>query len=158
MPAEKRERRFSVIDFVIILIAVAAIAVAFIKAGLYDRLIVHHEKVEATVTFVLENASEAVLADFKSDAPVYYSEKQISKLDGISSAPQVSYVEGNDGKLIAVESDDRFEIEGRFRCTLTSASDGYLIDGAKYVSPGTELELRLGNSVVTVTVIGLVIT
>ncbi|MBO4770713.1 MAG: DUF4330 family protein [Clostridia bacterium] len=157
MPAEKNKRRFSVIDFVIILVAVAAVAVAFIKSGLYDRLIVHREKVEATITFVLENASEAVLADFRSEAPVYYSERQISKLDGISSAPQISYVEGNDGKLIAVESGDRFEIEGRFRCTLTTASDGYLIDGAKYVSPGTELCIRLGNSVVTVTVISLVI-
>ena len=156
MPADKAKRRFSVIDLVIILIIIAAVAVSFVKTGLYDKLIVHRESVEVTVTFVLENASEAVLSDFSGDAPVYYSEKQISKLDSVSSLPQISYTEGSDGKLITVQSEDRYEIEGRFRCTLTRTGDGYLIDGSKYIAPGTELEIRLGNSVATVTVLSVV--
>lgn len=153
--SDREKKRFSVIDFSILFVIVAALAVAFVKTGLYGKILTEHNKTDTVVSYIAEDVMASSEPDFAEGTGVYLSDRLIGETLKSSFSKKVYYENGSDGKSVALEDDSLLEISGTFKASLIKTDDGYMLNSSKYILPGTVLEVRVGNSVVKLTIISV---
>lgn len=147
--------RFSVIDFVIILLLLASIVGIVIRYNLVDKLFSKTSLVDAEITFIAEAVSPAEVACFTQGATFYEGDTAFGTLQALKSDKAVIYTENDAGYLVSYEDATLLDLDGTFLCEVLPTENGYLLNGNRYVAAGSVITLRSNGVNVTVTVLSI---
>lgn len=151
----KRSFRFSVIDFVIVLLILAGIVGVAVRFDLIDRLFSKTSQVDAEITVIAEAITPAQAEALKEGTVVYYEGERFGALKTVSTETALIYVENQEGKLVSYEDDDLLDLSGVLLCSLLPTDDGYLLNGNRHIAAGSTFLLQANGVAVKVTVLGI---
>lgn len=147
--------RFSIIDFVILLIVVALTVGVIVRYDLVSKLLTKTTLIDAKVTFTAESLSGAQLNALKEGTQFYSDGDLFGTLHTVSSDKTLIYTENSDGTLGFTESDELFDVNGSFLIKVVKTDNGYLIDGKHYIAPGSQFEIKANGAAICITIISL---
>ncbi len=148
---------FSIVDFVIVLIAVSLIVGVVIRYDVVDNLFSKTSLVEAKVTFTAEAITENE-ADAFTENKRFYTEggDLFGTLSTVSEpAKALMYIENSEGVLISYEHDSLLDVAGSFTCKVMPSENGYLLGGNRYIAAGSVFTVKSNGVSVKITVISI---
>ncbi len=154
-PNRASRARFSILDFVIILILLACAVGAALRYDLAGRLFSSSEPKEGTVSFTAEALTDSQADAFAENTQFFSDGKPFGKLVSVSSSPAVGYYENNEGVYTEYEREGLFDLTGSFTCELVRTDGGYLLNGKTYIAPGSVFPLKAGGVSVSVLILSV---
>lgn len=142
--------RFSVADFVIILMIVACVIGIAMRYDIAEKFFSKTKTIDTEVTFSVTSATENTLGAFTAEAEFMYGDKVFGKLTEFESDTSVQYYENSSGVLTARTVEGLYDISGTFICSLVNSDSGYLLDGTTYIAAGSTFTLKCGTVRMTV--------
>ena len=168
----KKQYRIKALDVVVVLLILLSVFGIYFRFNLMDKLSIGRNLKEYTVSFEIKDIRYTTEAYMEVGDKVYFyddgeefgtlikaskdaSDEEKKALRGVNAAKTVM-VEDANGKTKAVEvfypDDSRKDAYGRMLCKGTySDENGFLVDGTKYIAPGSVLKIK--TELVTVDVI-----
>ncbi len=147
---------FSVVDFVIILAAVALIVGVIFRYDVVDRLFSKTSLNDAKITFVAEAINEQEAEVFKENTKFYTDGVIFGTLTSVTEPKKaLIYREDNNGVLVSYEHESLFDLDGSFTCKVMASENGYLLGGNRYIAAGSTFVLRAGGVAVRITVLSV---
>lgn len=151
-----RKINFSVIDFVIIVIALTLLIGIAARYDIVNRLFSKTSLTDAKVTFVASAISDAEANAFKENTAFYANGELFGTLTSVSEPVYaLIYSENEHGVLTSHEDKNLFDIEGSFSCKVMKSENGYLLGGNRYIAAGSEFTVRANGVAVTITIISV---
>lgn len=150
--------RFSVIDFVIVLLVLASLCGILVRYDVVGRLFSKSSLVEAEVFFVAEAVPPTDTDAFMEGNSFYENGTLFGTLRTVKSEKALIYTENHSGVLVSYEDDTLLDLNGSFLCKVLPSEKGYLLNGNRYLAPGTTLTLRAESIQITVTILSIVPT
>lgn len=147
---EKKRARFSVADFVIILMVIACLVGVAMRYDIAEKLFSKTKAEEVRVTFVVSSATDNTYQAFASGAVFTCDDETFGRLEEVSATPAVQYYENSSGVLTEKKNDELHDITGTFVCQLVRSDSGYLLGGRTYIAAGSTFTLRCGTVKTTV--------
>ncbi len=147
--------RFSIADFIIVLIVIACTAGAVIRSGLTAKLFDRAEASEMTVSFTAEGLTENEAKVFSEDKIFYLDGKVFGKISSASSENAFGYFENDRGVLTEYEKEGLFDVSGSFVCSLASTESGKLLNGKTYIAAGSVFTVKADSCEVSVIITGI---
>lgn len=151
-----RKRGWSVIDTIIVLLILAAIAgIVYRVVDAARQSIANEERPMYAVYFSVEETHKDVLAEIRGFDALYDPE------DGVKLGYIAAYEDAEEGDYkpalaivpaVNATGRDRVTASGCFICTEgTLMNGGLLVDGDdRYLTPGSELTIRTDRAVITI--------
>lgn len=152
---KNRRTRFSIIDFVIILMLLACIVGAVMRYNIAESLFSKTVTQEMTVNFIAEALTENKVSAFNENAVFYSGNDSFGKLISVNSSPAIGYYENAEGIYTEYEKEGLYDISGSFVCELVRSDSGYLLNGKTYIAPGSVFTLKSGGAAVSVLITAL---
>lgn len=148
--------RFSVADFVIILMILACVIGVAMRYNIAEKLFSKTKAEEVTVSFSVSSATENTEQAFTPGAVFTYEDMTFGRLHDAGSSAAVRYYENDSGILTAGSAEGLYNITGTFVCQLVKTDSGYLLDGKTYIAAGSTFTLRCGavRTTVLITSVG----
>ena len=145
--------KFSVADFVIILMIIACIIGVAMRYDIAEKLFSKTKAEDVRVTFAVSSATDNTNNAFSTGAVFMYGS---GKLEEADSSPAVQYYENSSGVLTEKKNEGFYDITGTFVCRLVSTDSGYLLDGRTYIAAGSTFTLQCGavRTTVLITSVG----
>lgn len=147
---ETKRVRFSVADFVIILMIIACVIGIAMRYDIAEKLFSKTKSEDVRVTFTVTSATDNTYNAFTTGAVFMYGDATFGKLEVADSTPAVQYYENSSGVLTEKKDDGLHDITGTFVCQLVRSDSGYLLDGRTYIAAGSTFVLRCGTVQTTV--------
>jgi len=152
---ETKRVRFSVIDFVIILMILACLVGVAMRFDLADRLFSRTALVSGRVTFVAEAITPEERAVFTENTAFYTDRDTFGILTGIEASPTVIYYENSLGSLTHYEHDTLLDLNGSFSAKLLDTESGFLLNGNTFIAAGSTFTVKAGGASVLITIISV---
>ena len=148
--------KFSVADFVIILMIIACIIGVAMRYDIAEKLFSKTKAEDVRVTFAVSSATDNTNNAFSTGAGFMYGSETFGKLEEADSTPAVQYYENSSGVLTEKKNEGFYDITGTFVCRLVSSDSGYLLDGRTYIAAGSTFTLQCGavRTTVLITSVG----
>ena len=151
-----KKARFSVADFVIVLLILACVVGIIMRYDIVKKLFSKTETYEGHIHFIAESITEGEAAVFTAGASFYTEDGLLfGELLTSDSASAVCYLENSAGELVTYESSELKDVTGSLLCKLVRSDNGYLLDGKTYIAAGSVFTLKSGSALVRITVIGI---
>ena len=147
--------RFSVIDFVIILMILACLVGVAMRFDLADRLFSRTALTSGRITFVAETVTPEERAVFTENTVFYTDRDTFGTLTGVEASPAVVYYENALGTLTHYEHDTLLDLRGSFSAKLLYTEEGYLLNGNTFIAAGSTFTVKAGGASVLITIIGV---
>ena len=147
--------RFSVIDFVIILMVIACLVGVIMRYDLADRLFSKTVLTDARVSFVAESVLPAEKAVFVENTVFYTDLDAFGTLISVESKPARIYYENSVGALVYYEHDTLQDLSGSFRVKVLDTDSGYRLNGNTFLAPGSVFTVKAGGASVVITIISV---
>lgn len=165
---KKIKFRPNVLDFLIVIVILGAIAGIAIRSGVVEKITTNSNAEPARISFIAENINNASY-DYLVKGDDFYSKNlgcYIGKLESASPMPAVILQPTADGKMVAVPSpavnpDDpnsesyRIDVRGELTSSGLFSPEGFLVNGTTYIAPGSEFILESKSISVTVTILDI---
>ncbi len=155
MEQRKRRVRFSVIDFIVILLVIACVVGIVLRYDLAERLFSDSVKKETRVTFIAEGISSEEAEAFRLNTDFYSGDAFFGTLSSVETAPAVIYYENANGVLASYEDGSRFDLRGSFTVSAVSGDNGYLLNGNTFLAAGSVFTLQANSVSVEITVLSV---
>lgn len=151
-----RKTKFSIIDFVIIVVVITLLIGIVARYDIVSRLFSKTSLTEAKVTFVANAISDAEVKALKENTDFYANGEIFGTLTSVSEPVYaLIYTEDENGALVAHEDKNSFDVEGTFACKVMKSENGYLLGGNRYIAAGSQFTVRANGVAVTITVISV---
>ncbi len=150
--------RFSVIDFVIILMVVACLAGMVLRFQLVDKLFSRSALVNGRVTFAAEAVTPEERKVFTENTVFYTDRDSFGILTTIKSEPAVLYYENNVGVLLPYEHNSLLDLTGSFSTKLLPTESGFLLNGNTFIAAGSTFTIKAGGASVLITILSVEIS
>jgi len=150
-----KRARFSVIDFVIILMILACLVGVAMRYDLAEKLFSKTTLIDARITFVAEAVTPEERAAFSENTVFYTDRDTFGILTTIESHPALIYYENNIGSLVHYEHDTLLDLNGSFRAKVLDTDNGYLLNGNTFLAPGSTFTVKAGGASVLITIISV---
>ncbi|MBE6636595.1 MAG: DUF4330 family protein [Ruminococcaceae bacterium] len=147
-----RRIRFSVIDFLIILLVLVSLIGIAVRYQIISRLFSGATLVEAQITVVASNISAEEAAVFAKNTVFSANGSTFGTLTQVSSEKATLYLESPLGTLITYQSADHYDVTATFTAQVVRSEDGFLLGGNTYIAAGSQFVLQAENVSVTVLV------
>lgn len=147
--------RFSVIDFVIILLLLASLVGIVIRYDLANKLFSKSSLVDAEITFLAEAVTPAEAGAFTVNSRFYENGTLFGTVSSIKSDKALIYTENDNGYLVSYEDETLLDLNGTFLCEVLPTENGYLLNGNRYIAAGSVITLRANGVSVTLTVLSI---
>lgn len=154
-PTLKKRLRFSVIDFIIVLLILFGIVGIAVRFDLVGRLFSKTEKVDAEISVIAEAISPAEAAAFTDGTVFYCQGETFGTLKSSTSEAALIYVENDSGTLVSYEDETLLDLSAVLTCRLLPTDDGYLLNGNRFIAAGSTFFLQANGVAVTVTVLSI---
>ena len=156
MQETKKSRvRFSVIDFIILLLVIACTVGIVMRYRLAERLFSDTARVEARVTFIAEAISPYEADAFRPNTDFYANDTFFGTLSSAESTPAVIYYEKSDGVLSSYEDLSRLDLRGSFTVRAVFGENGCLLNGNTFIAAGSVFTLSANSVSVDITVLSV---
>ena len=152
-----RHVRFSIVDFVILVLLLAGLIGIGARYDIASRLFSDTVRIDAEITVLAEAISAEEAAVFTKDTVFYTDGAIFGTLTASTTEKTIQYLENASGTLIAQESPDRYDVSSIFTVEVIATDDGYLLNGNRYIAPGSRLVIQGKNVSVTVLVTALTV-
>lgn len=159
--------RPNIIDFLIVVVLLGAIAGIAVRMGVVDKISMMNSVEEARVEFIVRNINHDS-ADFFVEGDAFYSTTHNcyfgTYLKTKQNLPARTYMTDINGQVVAVNYPDkeenslyggRIDLTGIMSCSGAFSQDGFLLGGTSYIAPGSEVKIQSRNIAVTVTVLDI---
>ncbi len=149
----KTERvRFSILDFVIILLILISLIGLALRYDLIRKLFNRTALIEARVSFVAEAITPEEAAAFSVDTVFYTENGLFGTLFSAESEPAVLLYENGAGVPVSYESSELRDVSGIFSVSAIFTDDGCLLGGNTYIAAGSRFTVRAAGAAVEITV------
>ena len=138
----KRSIRFSVADFVIIIMVFACLIGALLRYDVVENLFTKSVAKEYTVTFLAESLTENEAIAITDGASFFLGSETLGELKTFDVTNSVSYYEDNSGAYASFVNQDKFDVRGKMECNLVDSENGYLLGGKTYIAPGSTFTVK----------------
>lgn len=158
---EKNERRirFNVIDLLIILFIIAAVAGIFIRYNLADQLYLNARGEEFEIEFLIENIQEESQRYLQPGTPFYITNEntELGKVKEILDIREaVNYIADMYGNLGRVElPGGRIDVTGIMTCYGRTTKEGYMINGNAFAAVNKQYLVKTGELMVNITIMDI---
>jgi hypothetical protein len=152
---QKSRVRFSVIDFIILLLVIACIVGIVMRYDLAEKLFSDTARVEARVTFIAEAVSPDEANAFRPNTDFHVRDTFFGTLLSAESTPAVIYYENPNGVLSSYEDASRFDLRGSLTVRAVFGENGCLLNGNTFIAAGSVFTLRANSVSVDITVLSV---
>ena len=153
--ASAKRPRFSVIDFVILLMVFACLAGVVLRFQLVDKLFSQSALVSGRVTFAAEAVTPEERKIFTENTVFYTDRDSFGILTTVKADPTVLYYENNMGVLIPYEHNTLLDLSGSFSTKLLPTESGYLLNGNTFIAAGSTFTIKAGGASVLITILSV---
>ncbi|MBQ7820687.1 MAG: DUF4330 family protein [Clostridia bacterium] len=153
--SNKTKLRFNGIDLMIIILIVGCIAGLALRYQLINVIRADSDSKSAKVSFYLSNI-RSTSEDYFNEGDRFYIAGENEEFGTLESGfvfePAAEYHMKNDGVYVKTSSvNGRSDMYGSVKAKGLFTEDGeFLLNGTKYIAPGSELSLYSGNIEITV--------
>ncbi len=152
---KKRRVRFSVIDFVIILLILACGTGIVMRYDLVGRLFSNSAQKEARIAFVAEAISQEEAEVFRNDTKVYVGDSLFGTVSSVETTPAIIYRENANGVLISYEDESLADVHGTVTAEAVFSENGCLLNGNTFLAPGSVFTIQAHGISVTITILSV---
>ena len=144
----KRERsrmRLNIIDFLIIIVLIGALAGIAMRFGLVERVTNQAGLTEARISFLVRDINEDSLDYFGSGDTFYDKEHDcvFGNLETKQFMYSEAFVTNENGDIIKAFSENgRYDVRGTMIGSGTFTDDGFLLGGINYLAPGSTIHVQ----------------
>lgn len=141
---KRTQRRFNIIDLLIVIVVIACIAGIIIRYNVVDRIVIDGERDSVQVSFMITDVSPDVVDAIK-DGSVYYCEKTGNRIGKLLSheVEDAVMVEINEaGEAYEVSDPDRKVIKGRFGAKGVMGENGFMLEGTQFITAGSVVTIQ----------------
>ena len=147
--------RFSVIDFVIILMVIACLAGVVLRFRLVDKLFSRSALVNGRVTFTAEAVTPEERKAFTENTVFYTDRDSFGVLTAVTAESAVLYYENGAGILVSYEHSTLLDLSGNFSTKLLPTEGGYLLNGNTFIAAGSTFTVKAGGVSVLITILSV---
>lgn len=155
MNSTKKKTRFSLADFLIILVIISCALGLLFRTGLIDKFLDKTKTEELSVKFCAEAIPENTNSVFVENALFYDGNDLFGKLVSANIEPAVGYYENERGELTEYEIAEHVDIYGTFLCQLAHSENGYLLRGQTYIAPGSTFVIKSEGQITEITILSI---
>lgn len=151
----KNKLSFSIVDFVIIMLAVVLVIGIFARYDVIGKLFEKTSLSDAEITFVAEALSAEEASALTDGTKMYLDGSVFGTLSSVAKENSIIFSEDQSGKLISHESTELYDVTGTVSIKVLKTDSGYLLGGSRFISAGSTFVLKSSGVSVTVTVLSL---
>ena len=151
----KRNIRFSIADFVIILMVFACLIGALLRYDIAEKLFSKSVKNEYTITFLAEALTENEATAIRDGEKFFLDGDIFGEIQASDITNSVAYYEDNSGALVSYVKQDAFDVTGKIICELVDSENGYLLGGKTYIAPGSSFKVKEKEIEISILVISI---
>ncbi len=146
----------NVIDFLIVIVILGAIAGIVMRTGVVDKIVVNNSLEKAQISFIIRDINDESESCFNK-GDVFYGKSHacvVGTLESIIPRLAEKYVADASGRLQkTTSSENRIDILGTLIGNGVFTDQGFFIDGSIYIAPGSDITFENKNieGVLTVT-------
>lgn len=145
---EKRNRkRFNVIDLLIVLLVLGAIAALIIRSNIYESLVFDNQRDKVEISFVASGISPEI-ANAVSDGEEYYIDKTDLSIGRLKShqISDAKIIYSNDlGNPVVGSDKTKRDIYGVLDAGGVMSDEGFMLDGLNFICAGKSLTISSLN-------------
>lgn len=137
--------RLNIIDFLIIIVLIGALAGIAMRFGLVERVTNQAGLTEARISFLVRDINEDSLDYFGSDDVFYDKEHDcvFGKLETKQFMYAEAFITNENGDIIKAFSENkRYDVRGTMTGSGTFTDDGFLLGGINYLAPGSTIHVQ----------------
>lgn len=146
---------FSILDFVIIALALALICGIFARYDIIEGLFSRKELSDADLTFIAEAITHEEAAAFAEGKQLYCEGSLFGTIQSSSEENAQICYESNDGQLIFLESTELVDVSGSIKLKVLQTDDGYMLNGKQFIAAGSTFIVRSAGVSVVITVLSI---
>lgn len=151
----KKRPRFSIVDFVIIILFLAFIVSIFARYDLIRKLFPGTSRLSADITVTAESISPEEAKRLKSGSVLYLDGDPFGTVKSVNSVNAITYSEDHLGVLKTKEDPALRDVTVVVSSKVSSSDNGYLLNGEKFVSAGSEFVVDFDSVSVKITVLSI---
>ena len=147
----------NIIDFIIIIAVIAAIIGITIRTGVVEQVTINNNLERARVSFLISGISETS-EEYIKNGDVFYSNTHkctFGTLEQNWSLPAETYTVDEYGVLHKTQINAKSDVRGTMLCIGVFTADGFFLGGSNYIAPGSSVNVKSANIVVTLTVLDI---
>ena len=151
---EQTKHRFNIVDFLIIVLVIAAVVSVIQRANVSDVFLAQ-ERVTVEYSFILENIRDTTAEYFAKDTDLFFQSNEdfAGKLVEFSEEPYEVYITLNDGSIAKTTVPEKKNITGKIRVEVKKTEDGYFLEDNYFLAPGCVMYLKFDMIFFSITVL-----
>lgn len=133
-----KKLKFNGMDFVILLVIIAAVLTIALRSGLKDSVVAARSNETIVYTLRINNLQKSSFDILELNDKLYAEndDKYLGKIVEKSSRPAESYISLSDGEIIKTYIPDRLDIFLTVECNGRVTSEGCMLGGNYFVAAG----------------------
>ncbi len=152
---KKRSVRLNIIDFLIIIVLLGAVAGIALRSGIVKKVQLENSMEKARVTFMIQDIADTSY-DYIRIGDQFMSTSHFclfGTLESKQTFPAEAYINNEKGEMIRTFSENhRIDVRGTFLVEGTFTDEGFLLGGTNHIAPGAAVSLQSSDFAVTITV------
>lgn len=151
------KKRFNIIDFLLIVLILAALISVLLRNDVTRALNVGQKKTNIEYTFMVENIRDISCDKFAEGKEflLQSNEKSIGTLTSYEVLPYEQFVELSNGEIVKTQVPERYTLKGTVAAQVRKAEDGYYLDDNTFLCPGSTFYVKFDILHFMITVISV---
>lgn len=145
MNKQSKKIRFSLIDFLLVLVILGALVSIFMRSEIIRLIGADQNRQTAEISFLVEGVSPGVF-DYLNDGDTFTDDTHECLLGAVTGAPTKMpaeiYETALDGTIHKLNSEEKIDIRGKLEAVGTFSEEGFLLGGIYYLAPGSEITVH----------------
>ena len=148
-------RSFSIIDFIIIVLAVVLVIGIFARYDVIGKLFDKTTLTDATITFIAEAVTPEEAEALSEGKVLYLDGSSFGTVLTVAKENAQIYTENESGKLVVKEGTDKLDVSGTVKVKVLKTDGGYLLGGDEFIAAGSTFTVKASGVILNITVLSL---
>ena len=151
------KKRFNIIDFLLIVLIIAALISVLLRNDVTSALNVGQKKTNIEYTFIVENIRDISCDKFAEGKEflLQSNEKSIGTLTSYEVLPYEQFMELSNGEIVKSQVPNRYNLKGTVKTQVQKGNDGYYLDDNVFISAGSTFYVKFDILYFMITVISV---
>lgn len=157
LSAEKKKRRFNIVDLLILLTLAAVVTGIALRYNLAEKIGVKSEEDTVILSFLIQDIKETSADALVLGDMFYWEVNKMPVGELISKKPSFAeaFIENDEGILVKTFNENSYDVRGEIKARGKIKDDGFMLGGTQFLAPGKILYVESKNIMVTITLTGI---
>ena len=155
----KKKSRFNIIDLLIIIVIIAAVATVAVRLDLADKIVQATAEDSARVTITVFSIDQAAVGAVSEGDELVWEQYSFPSVDESASRKEVAnavkYNTVEDGSYVKTTDPERYDLTLTVDTKGTFTEEGYMLGGKSYLAAGKTVTFHNGKTALTSLVISV---